>query len=85
MLTFWNTNCRIGRGSEYVCCWYGVGLGGSAWQRAIDSGNGLFDICFLFSIRFGEIRLLFLHLLIVFLGFLVSVTFPINIAVIYFA
>jgi hypothetical protein len=63
----------------------GVGLGGSPCQRAIDSGNGSVGICVLFSIGFGEIRLLFLHLLIDFLGFTVSVTFPITIVVICFA
>jgi len=37
----------------------GFGLGGSSWRRAIDSVNGSVDICVLFSIQFGEIRLLF--------------------------
>jgi hypothetical protein len=43
MLTFWNTNGRIGRSSEYVCGWYGVGLDDSSWKIEID-GVELLDL-----------------------------------------
>ena len=84
MLTFWDTNCRIGRRSEYVCCWYGVGLYDSPWQVDIDS-HGSVDICVALSIQLGEITLFFLLVLIVFSGFIISATFAINIAAVYFA
>jgi hypothetical protein len=65
--------CAAGMGLAYMTL-----LG--KWR--LTALNGSVDICVVFSIRLGEITLLFLHVLIVFSGFIISENLPINIATI---